>query len=205
MGIFLEGFLMGFAYIAPIGMQNLFLINTALTQKRKKVLLTALIVLFFDVSLSLACFFGIGVLMQKSKILEMIVLLVGSIIVAYIGIGLFRQSQSPDGKTKNINMSMIKIITTACIVTWFNPQAIIDGTMMLGAFRATLSVDNAYKFILGVNTASCIWFFGLSTFINVIKDKFTYRALGIINKVCGAILVLYAIKLFINFIMMIHF
>ena len=32
MGIFLEGFLMGFAYIAPIGMENLFLIDTALTQ-----------------------------------------------------------------------------------------------------------------------------------------------------------------------------
>ena len=70
MGVFLEGFLMGFAYIAPIGMENLFLIDTALTQKRRRVWLTVLIVLIFDVSLSLACFFGIGVLMEKSKILD---------------------------------------------------------------------------------------------------------------------------------------
>ena len=203
MGVFLEGFLMGFAYIAPIGMENLFLIDTALTQKRRRVWLTVLIVLIFDVSLSLACFFGIGVLMEKSKILEMIVLLVGSIIVAYIGIGLFRQTTSKE--KQNVDIPILKIITTAFIVTWFNPQAIIDGTMMLGAFKATLSQVDSYKFILGVNIASCVWFFGMTTLINIIKDKFTYKALNIINKVCGVILVFYAIKLFINFIMMIHF
>lgn len=203
MGVFLEGFLMGFAYIAPIGMENLFLIDTALTQKRRRVWLTVLIVLIFDVSLSLACFFGIGVLMEKSKILEMIVLLVGSIIVAYIGIGLFRQTTSKE--KQNVDIPILKIITTAFIVTWFNPQAIIDGTMMLGAFKATLSQVDSYKFILGVNIAACIWFFGMTTLINIIKDKFTYKALNIINKVCGIILVFYAIKLFINFVMMIHF
>lgn len=203
MGIFLEGFLMGFAYIAPIGMENLFLIDTALTQKRRRVWLTVLIVLIFDISLSLACFFGIGVLMEKSKILEMIVLLVGSIIVAYIGIGLFRQTTSKE--KQNVDIPILKIITTAFVVTWFNPQAIIDGTMMLGAFKATLSQVDSYKFILGVNIASCVWFFGMTTLINIIKDKFTYKALNIINKVCGVILVFYAIKLFINFIMMIHF
>lgn len=157
MGVFLEGFLMGFAYIAPIGMENLFLIDTALTQKRRRVWLTVLIVLIFDVSLSLACFFGIGVLMEKSKILEMIVLLVGSIIVAYIGIGLFRQTTSKE--KQNVDIPILKIITTAFIVTWFNPQAIIDGTMMLGAFKATLSQVDSYTFILGVNIASCVWFF----------------------------------------------
>ncbi|MGV3025408.1 LysE/ArgO family amino acid transporter [Clostridium thermobutyricum] len=203
MGIFLEGFLMGFAYIAPIGMENLFLIDTALTQKRRRVWLTVLIVLIFDISLSLACFFGIGVLMEKSKILEMIVLLVGSIIVAYIGIGLFKQTTSKE--KQNVDIPILKIITTAFVVTWFNPQAIIDGTMMLGAFKATLSQVDSYKFILGVNIASCVWFFGMTTLINIIKDKFTYKALNIINKVCGVILVFYAIKLFINFIMMIHF
>ena len=203
MGVFLEGFLMGFAYIAPIGMENLFLIDTALTQKRRRVWLTVLIVLIFDVSLSLACFFGIGVLMEKSKILEMIVLLVGSIIVAYIGIGLFRQTTSKE--KQNVDIPILKIITTAFVVTWFNPQAIIDGTMMLGAFKATLSQVDSYTFILGVNIASCVWFFGMTTLINIIKDKFTYKALNIINKVCGIILVFYAIKLFINFVMMIHF
>ena len=54
MNIYLQGLTMGLAYVAPIGLQNLFVINTALTQKSSRVYLTALIVIFFDISLGLA-------------------------------------------------------------------------------------------------------------------------------------------------------
>lgn len=35
MNIFLQGLTMGLAYVAPIGMQNLFVINSALTNQTK--------------------------------------------------------------------------------------------------------------------------------------------------------------------------
>lgn len=60
MSYFFQGLTMGLAYVAPIGLQNLFVINSALTQSRHRAFLTALIVIFFDISLALACFFGIG-------------------------------------------------------------------------------------------------------------------------------------------------
>ena len=37
MDIYLQGLTMGLAYVAPIGLQNLFVINTALTQPRSRV------------------------------------------------------------------------------------------------------------------------------------------------------------------------
>lgn len=43
---FLQGLTMGLAYVAPIGMQNMFVINTALTQRRSRAYLTALIIIF---------------------------------------------------------------------------------------------------------------------------------------------------------------
>ena len=48
METYFQGFLMGLAYVAPIGVQNLFVINSAITQKRSKALLIALVVIFFD-------------------------------------------------------------------------------------------------------------------------------------------------------------
>ena len=54
MNIYLQGLTMGLAYVAPIGLQNLFVINSALTQKRSRVYLTALIVLLWDVSLGVS-------------------------------------------------------------------------------------------------------------------------------------------------------
>ena len=43
MPTYLQGLTIGLAYVAPIGMQNLFVINSALTQPRRRALLTALI------------------------------------------------------------------------------------------------------------------------------------------------------------------
>ena len=67
MDFYIQGLTLGLAYVAPIGMQNLFVINSALTQTRLRALVTALIVIFFDVTLALACFFGIGLVMQNTR------------------------------------------------------------------------------------------------------------------------------------------
>ena len=57
MKYFLQGLTMGLAYVAPIGLQNLFVINSALTHTRKCALLTALIVILFGVTLASCLWF----------------------------------------------------------------------------------------------------------------------------------------------------
>lgn len=201
MNIFLQGLTMGLAYVAPIGMQNLFVINSALTNKRKRALLTALIVIFFDITLSLACFFGIGTIMQKFKWLQMVILCVGSLIVIYIGISLLR-AKTQDLEKDQPTMSIKKTISSACVVTWFNPQAIIDGTMMLGAFHVTLAAGQETPFITGVACASFSWFIGLTSLISLISSKFNAKVMRWINIVCGVIIIGYGIKLFVSFVQM---
>lgn len=202
MNYFLEGLTMGLAYVAPIGLQNLFVINSALTHSRKRALITALIVIFFDVSLALACFFGIGAVMQRYEWLQMVILLVGSLIVMYIGIGLLR-SKVEELKKAEADMSIRKTVSSACVVTWFNPQAVIDGTMMLGAFHVTLSASQSTPFISGVAAASCLWFTGLTLVISIFSSRFNANVLRMINRVCGVIIIFYGIKLFWNFISMV--
>lgn len=200
MDIYLQGLTMGLAYVAPIGLQNLFVINTALTQPKKRVYATAFIVIFFDVTLGLACFFGIGAIMSASSILEMIVLAIGSLIVIWIGLGLVRSKEDSLDKGKDVNVPIAKVITTACVVTWFNPQALIDGSMMLGAFKATLPAGTDFLFVSGFASASVLWFLTVSTVISLFSAKFTPKALRIINIVCGAVVIFYGIKLLWNFI-----
>ena len=201
MNIFFQGLTMGLAYVAPIGMQNLFVINSALTNKRKRALLTALIVIFFDITLSLACFFGIGTIMQKFKWLQMVILCVGSLIVIYIGISLLR-AKTQDLEKDQPTMSIKKTISSACVVTWFNPQAIIDGTMMLGAFHVTLAAGQETPFITGVACASFSWFIGLTFLISLISSKFNAKVMRWINIVCGVIIIGYGLKLFVSFVQM---
>lgn len=199
MEFYLQGLSLGLAYVAPIGLQNLFVINTALTQPKSRVYLTALIVIFFDVTLGMACFFGIGAVMQSSKLLEMAILLIGSIIVIWIGIGLLRAKDTMDTSTK-VDIPILKVISTACVVTWFNPQALIDGSMILGAFKATLPEGTDAFFVGGFASASVLWFLGVSTVISLFSAKFSDKTLRIINIVCGAVIIFYGLMLFRNFV-----
>lgn len=190
---------MGLAYVAPIGLKNLFVINSALTHTRRRALLTAWIVIFFDVTLALACFFGIGAVMERYQWLQMVILCVGSLIVIYIGIGLLRAKAEEIDRSKTTD-SIRKTISSACVVTWFNPQAIIDGTMMLGAFHVTLPAQQSIPFISGVGIASCLWFTGITLAISLFSDRFNAKTLRIINIVCGVVIIFYGCKLMWNFI-----
>lgn len=182
----------------PIGVQNLFVINSAITQKRNKALLIAWIVVFFDITLAFACFYGIGFLIDKLEWLKLIILLVGSLVILYIGQGLLR-NKSTLSENKEADISIMKAISSACVVTWFNPQAIVDGSMMLGAFRVSLPNYAATNFILGVTSASFLWFTGLSIFISFFSHKFNDKVLRIINIICGIIVIFYGLKLLLSF------
>ena len=201
MNIYFQGLTMGLAYVAPIGLQNLFVINSALKQKRSRVYLTALIVILWDISLGIACFLGAGALMEALPWLQKVILCVGSLIVIWIGVGLLRSQASLEGG-RDVDVPIWKLITSAFVVTWINPQAIIDGTMMLGAFRAALPDGGDLPFICGFGSASILWFLTLSTVVSLLGSKFNEKILNVINKVCGAVIIFYGCKLLYSFVKM---
>ena len=144
-------------------------------------------------------FFGIGALIEHSELIRKGVLLAGSLVVMYMGLRLML-SREVAGPAINVNIPLMKTIGMACVVTWFNPQAIIDGTMMLGAFRASLPAGGDLPFICGFGSASVIWFLTLSTIVSLLGSKFNEKALNIINKVCGGVIIFYGCKLIWNFV-----
>lgn len=197
MDFYLQGLALGLAYVAPIGMQNLFVINSALTQTRLRALVTALIVIFFDVTLALACFFGIGLVMQKYLPVQLGILLLGGLVVVYIGVSLLKSSvRQIDGAQQ---MPLGKTVWAACVVTWFNAQAVIDGTMLLGAFKASMTEAQSLHFLFGVLSASCLWFVTLAMVVSLAGSLVTPRVLGLINKICGAVIAVYGLRLLWHF------
>lgn len=197
MDFYLQGLALGLAYVAPIGMQNLFVINSALTQTRLRALVTALIVIFFDVTLALACFFGIGLVMQKYPPVQLGILLLGGLVVVYIGISLLKSSVRQIGGAQQ--MPLGKTVWAACVVTWFNAQAVIDGTMLLGAFKASMTEAQSLHFLFGVLSASCLWFVTLAMVVSLAGSLVTPRVLGLINKICGAVIAVYGLRLLWHF------
>lgn len=145
---------MGLAYLAPIGAQNLFVINTALTAPLGIALVTAGIVAFFDISLALACFWGIGLVIEHSLLLQKALLGGGGLILIYLAWQLLHAQVQTDTSAYS-QPTLWQTATLAFTVTWFNPQAVIDGTLMLGAFRSSLTACR-YCLTLYQRRSSCL-------------------------------------------------
>ena len=194
-----KGFTIGLAYLAPIGMQNLYVINSAISKRRSQMYFVVITTILFDISLSLASFFGVGYAMNKIPILKLLILCLGSITIIIIGFQLLKSSPSIDTNLKS-NDGLLRIILSCFLVTWANPQAILDGTMLFGSLRASIPDSLITYFIFGACTASIIWFFSLGTIVSMLKKSFNYKSLKIINTVCGVIIIYYGCRIGYTFL-----
>ncbi|MDR2492006.1 MAG: LysE family transporter, partial [Coriobacteriales bacterium] len=171
------------------------------TPRRKRAILTALFVIFFDITLALAGYFGIGLVIEQWDIARMVVLGVGGLLVVLIGVSLLRAKEVTQERA-NMSVPIPRLVSMAAIVTWLNPQAIIDVTMLLGSSKASLGEGEGLVFLLGVIAASCLWFLGLSTAISVFSSKFTPAVVRRINVVCGIVIILYGLRLLFSFVLL---
>ena len=202
--IYLRGILVGFAFVAPIGMQNIYMFNNALSNKMSKALLYNFLVWFCDALFSFAAFYGIGALISANEIVKIIVMLVGGALTSYIGFNIIRSAKQTAIGSDSRKQTLKQALMTALIVSWGNPQAMIDGTMMLGASRATLTFEQSILFITGVVTASFIWDHGITIGFNLLRDKLPKKFLLAINLISGIIVAVYGLYLILTGITEIH-
>lgn len=202
--IYLRGILIGFAFVAPIGMQNIYMFNNALSNKMSKALLYNFLVWFCDALFSFAAFYGIGALISANEIVKIIIMLVGGALTSYIGFNIIRSAKQTAIGSDSKKQTLKQALMTALIVSWGNPQAMIDGTMMLGASRATLTFEQSILFITGVITASFIWDHGITIGFNLLRDKLPKKFLLSINLISGIIVAVYGLYLILIGITEIH-
>lgn len=202
--IYLRGILIGFAFVAPIGMQNIYMFNNALSNKMSKALLYNFLVWFCDALFSFAAFYGIGALISANEIVKIIVMLIGGALTSYIGFNIIRSAKQTTIGSDSKKQTLKQALMTALIVSWGNPQAMIDGTMMLGASRATLTFEQSILFITGVITASFIWDHGITIGFNLLRDKLPKKFLLAINLISGIIVAVYGLYLILTGITEIH-
>lgn len=168
---YFQGLLIGLAFVAPIGMQNIYVFNNGLSYKLSRALLYTFFVWFFDALFCFAAFYGIGALINKNHLIKVIIMILGGALTVYIGYGIIRSA---------------------------NPQALIDGTMMLGASRGTLTTAESIFFIIGVITSSFIWDMGMASAFNILRHRMPGKVLTVINLVSGIIVFGYGIFLIGN-------
>lgn len=194
----IKGMMIGFAFVAPIGMQNLYVFNNALTNSFRRSLVYVLFVWIADSLFSLAAFFGMGAIISSVTWLRLLVMLVGGLLVIWIGWGILR---SADGVQLNAHQNKLPVkqaFMTAFIVSWANPQALIDGSLLLGALRGTLAKEAVWPFIIGVIMATFIWFNTITILMNLLKERLPKKVLVWVNIISGLIVLIYGAYLLVE-------
>ena len=199
--VILKGILIGFATIAPIGMQNIYVFKNALTNNIKKALFFAFFIWLSDAIFEIAAFYGIGALVSSNEIFKHTVMFVGGLLLIYIARGILKDVRATHfDETSQVHASQTlgKVILSSLLLVWANPQALIDGSLMLGALHGTLSSVDSFYFIFGVLLATVLWFFGITLFVGLLKEKLPKFFLVWVNIISGGIVLIYGIYLVIH-------
>ncbi len=197
--VILQGMLIGFAYSAPIGMQNLYIFNNALSNRLSKAFLYASVIWLVDAVFSLIAFLGVGTLIMQNDFIKLAVMLIGGLIVSYLGGTIIRTANAIQLNTIEQATMLGKVFVTALVLSFGNPQALIDGSLMLGALRGTLADREVMPFYGGVILATAIWFTGITLAFNILRDRLSKRFLVWINLISGFIVLLYGLHLILEF------
>ena len=197
MNAYTTGFMLGLAYAAPIGAQNLFVIDSASQQPLPRAYLTASCVALHDIALAAVCFWGMGLVINTHPFIRVALLAFGAVFLLRLGINSIRSFKSTpiDGPTEFLNSkSLWSIASAAAVLTWCNPQAILDGSLLLGSFRASLPPTDYLLFFFGAASASLSWFVGLTSCIGIAK-KFTRPILPYVGFACGLVMLFLSAKM----------
>lgn len=194
-----QGFALGLAFAAPIGAQNVYVIRSAAHAPLRLSWRVALVVSLADVILAMASLFGLGALLTALPWLRVAVTVVGVVFLLYTGVSLLRAKPGDDdltgGQPADELLTWRRIAGAAIVLTWFNPQALIDGAFILGGFRAQLDGAALPLFAVGMACASLMWFHALTFGIGSFRARFTGGVLRWINRGCGVLLCLLAAQL----------
>jgi L-lysine exporter family protein LysE/ArgO len=151
-----------------------------------------------DSLFSLAAFFGMGAIISSVTWLRLLVMLIGGGLVIWIGWGILRSANSVQLNTTGNKLPVKQAFLTAFIVSWANPQALIDGSLLLGALRGTLDKSQVWPFIIGVIMATFIWFNTITIVMNILKERLPKKVLIWVNILSGIIVLVYGAYLLIQ-------
>lgn len=162
MFIYFNGLLLGLSLIMALGPQNVFLIKQG--ARRNHAALSAAVCFICDIILACASVAGLHQLLLAHPRLQIWLIWFGSAFLLYYAINAFRsaftQHKKSTDKTQQPH-NRIQIVVFALGFSLLNPHAIIDTLVIIGSGSSQFP-DNKMSFLLGVITASLLWFSSLT-------------------------------------------
>jgi threonine/homoserine/homoserine lactone efflux protein len=188
----IKGIVIGLAVSIPLGPMGVLIIQKTLSKGRLAGFIAGMGAATADTFYAIAAAFGFGFVQLFINQHEFWLQLVASVILVLIGLKIFFANPIKQYKAQREGkVGLLSDYVSLFFLTVSNPVAIV---LFLVYFSGTNAFGPEPSFIieatvvLGVLLGASLWWYFLSTIINVFRKKFRLRSLFIINRVSGIII-----------------
>jgi L-lysine exporter family protein LysE/ArgO len=188
---YFSGLALGLALILPIGAQNVFLLDQALRLRLPRALVPAACAALCDILLIAVGALGASALLDATRSLRVVLLVVGVVLLTVLGIQSLRAS-GQQGPAAAAPLRLRALVVRTVAVSLVNPHAILDTVGVIGSAIAATRAPARLSFTAGAMTASAVWFLGLTLAGALAARWLTPRRRRWLDRISGLVLLAFA-------------
>ena len=189
---FFQGVLVGMGASIPLGPIGVLCVQRTLSKGRYSGFISGLGAAFVDTFFAALAVMGLAYIQSLIKAHESYFLCVGGLLVVFIGLKIYLTNPLKQIRQPNMKKRRFEDFISVAALTITNPGALL---LILGLFAAVgLNIDaNNGSFAIssvlwGVFVGAGLWWYILSTSVNLFRNKFRLKQLWMINRVSGIII-----------------
>ncbi|WP_180357637.1 LysE family transporter [Streptomyces sp. NP160] len=206
------GLLVGLASAAPLGPQNAYLLQVGLQLPTARAWGAAALVVGLDVSVSLVGAGLAGRLLSEAPHLRVPALVVGAAVLLVMG-GQILWRTRPRRAPRHLlalgtttaatgavpgaavgGWSRRRLVLGALAVTWLNPSALLDSSLLFGGLVASARLADLPVLVLGLCAASVLWTAGFVGVLRAVRARLVERARCWVERAAGAVVVVVGLR-----------
>lgn len=183
MHAFLYGALLALGLIIPLGMQNTFIFNQGVTQKKWHHALPSVLTAFLcDMLLIVCAVMGISLVVFSLPIVKNGIYFIGFVFLCYMGYMTWRNQGTTSLSKKPLSSKQQMVFATS--VSLLNPHAILDSVAVIGTNSLNFLGSDKLIYTLACILVSLGWFLSLSLMGHYLKKIDNGgKILGILSKI----------------------
>jgi threonine/homoserine/homoserine lactone efflux protein len=197
-GVFVRGLVVGLAVAAPVGPIGVLCIRRTLAAGRLVGLATGLGAATVDAFYGGIAAFGVTVVSGLLLSQQAWIRLIGGLFLCYLGVKTIAAAPA-ERAAATVGRTMLQAYTSSVALTIANPPTILSFAAIfagLGVATTGRATGAAVVLVLGVLVGSALWWAILSSGVAAVRARVSPRVLRWINRLSGAMLVVFGVLAF---------
>lgn len=199
----IKGVIIGFLIAAPVGPIGVLCIKRSFAKGPLSGLLTGLGAATADACYGAIAAFGLTLISDFLIGQKVTLQILGIIFLLYLGVKTFIENPASEAKGNVNGKGLISDYLTTVGLTLTNPTTIASFIAVFTGIGITAAANytDATLLVLGVFLGSAAWWLILSNGVGILRKKANNNFLKWVNRISGAVIVGFAVVLFINLIL----